>query len=117
MFDCVLPTRNGRKAYAFTRNGPLRLKNARFKDDPTPIDPSCSCPVCAAGYSRAYLRHLFMADEWLGQTLTSLHNLSHYQSLLLDIRRAIRDDAWSSLVEAWPVLREPTPSVEQTPGQ
>ncbi|MCH2144392.1 MAG: tRNA guanosine(34) transglycosylase Tgt [Phycisphaerales bacterium] len=104
MFDCVLPTRNGRKAYAFTREGSLRLKNARFAEDPGPIDPRCQCPVCASGYSRAYLRHLFMADEWLGQTLTSLHNLCHYQSLLLDIRRAIRDDSWSALAEGWPVL-------------
>ena len=117
MFDCVLPTRNGRKAYAFTRNGPLRLKNARFKDDPGPIDPACGCPVCAGGYSRAYLRHLFMADEWLGQTLTSLHNLSHYQALLLDIRRAIRDDDWSSLVGGWPVLQDPGPTGERVPGQ
>jgi queuine tRNA-ribosyltransferase len=104
MFDCVLPTRNGRKAYAFTREGPLRLKNARFAEDQGPIDPRCGCPVCTGGYSRGYLRHLFMADEWLGQTLTSLHNLSHYQTLLLDIRRAIRDDSWSSLSKEWPVL-------------
>ena len=63
--------------------------------------PECSCPVCAGGYSRAYLRHLFMAEEILAQTLTSLHNLWHYQSLLLDIRRAIRDDCWSSLFDSW----------------
>ena len=113
MFDCVLPTRNGRKAYAFTRTGPLRLKNARFTEDEAPIEPGCPCPTCAQGFSRAYLRHLFMADEWLGQTLVSQHNLWHYQALLLDIRRSIRDDSWSSLVEAWPVVQpsdEPTDS-------
>lgn len=104
MFDCVLPTRNGRKAYVFTREGPLKLKNARFTEDSGPIDPACGCPVCAGGYSRAYLRHLFMADELLGQTLASLHNLCHYQALLLDIRQAIRDDSWSSLAQAWPVV-------------
>ncbi|MEC9233732.1 MAG: tRNA guanosine(34) transglycosylase Tgt, partial [Planctomycetota bacterium] len=62
------------------------------------------CPTCSKGFSRAYLRHLFMADEWLGQTLVSQHNLWHYQALLLDIRRSIRDDSWSSLEEAWPVV-------------
>jgi queuine tRNA-ribosyltransferase len=113
MFDCVLPTRNGRKAYAFTRQGPIRLKNARFAEDQGPIDPVCGCSVCAGGYSRGYLRHLFMADEWLGQTLTSLHNLWHYQALLLDIRRAIRDDSWSSLAPAWPVLLEERNSAEK----
>ena len=105
MFDCVLPTRNGRKAYAFTRTGPLKLKNARFTEDQSPIEPGCQCPTCAQGFSRAYLRHLFMADEWLGQTLVSQHNLWHYQALLLDIRRSIRDDSWSSLAEAWPVVQ------------
>lgn len=105
MFDCVLPTRNGRKAYAFTRTGPLKLKNARFTEDESPIEPGCACPTCAQGFSRAYLRHLFMADEWLGQTLVSQHNLWHYQALLLDIRRSIRDDSWSSLAEAWPVVQ------------
>ena len=104
MFDCVLPTRNGRKAYAFTRNGPIKLKNARFAEDQEPIEPGCGCPTCSKGFSRAYLRHLFMADEWLGQTLVSQHNLWHYQRLLLDIRRSIRDDCWSSLAEAWPVV-------------
>lgn len=113
MFDCVLPTRNGRKAHAFTRQGPLKLTNARFADEPGPIDPACACPVCAGGYSRAYLRHLFMADERLGQTLTSLHNLCHYQALLLDIREAIRDDSWSSLAERWPVVA--TSMQENTP--
>ena len=106
MFDCVLPTRNGRKAYAFTRTGPIKLKNARFAEDQSPIDESCGCPTCRGGYSRGYLRHLFSAGEWLGQTLVSQHNLWHYQSLLLDIRQAIRDDCWSSLMDSWPVVRD-----------
>jgi queuine tRNA-ribosyltransferase len=116
MFDCVLPTRNGRKAYAFTRQGPLKLRNARFAGDADPIDSACDCPVCSEGYSRAYLRHLFMADERLGQTLTSLHNLCHYQALLLDIRGAIRDDSWSSLAEAWPVVASPRQVNAEPPG-
>ena len=106
MFDCVLPTRNGRKGYAFTRSGPIKLKNARFADDHAPIDEACPCPTCRGGYSRGYLRHLFAAGEWLGQNLVSQHNLWHYQSLLLDIRRAIRDDCWSSLLDSWPVVRD-----------
>lgn len=105
MFDCVLPTRSGRNALVFTRSGPLRLRNARFTDDPEPLDAGCDCEVCAGGFSRGYLRHLFMAGEMLGPILASLHNLRHFQTLLLDIRRAIRDDAWSSLTGAWTHLR------------
>ena len=104
MFDCVLPTRNGRMASVFTRTGPLRLRHARFRDDSGPIDPQCDCPACAGGFSRAYLRHCFSADEMVGPILCSLHNLRHFQNLLLDIRTAIRDDDWSSLPERWPVL-------------
>lgn len=106
MFDCVLPTRNGRMASVFTRNGPIRLRHARFRDDPRPIDPACDCPACGGGFSRAYLRHCFFADEMVGPILCSLHNLRHFQRLLLDIRTAIRDDSWSSLTRAWPVLVE-----------
>ncbi len=107
MFDCVLPTRNGRNASAFTREGPLRLRNARFADDSAPIDPSCDCEACAGGFSRAYLRHLFMAEEMLGPTLTSVHNIRHFQRLMLDIRAAIREDAWSALEQAWPCIARP----------
>jgi len=104
MFDCVLPTRNGRNAVAFTREGRIRLKNARFRDDPAPIDPACDCATCAGGFSRSYLRHLFMAGEMLGGILTSTHNLRHFQALVLDIRKAIAHNNWSSLARAWPVL-------------
>jgi queuine tRNA-ribosyltransferase len=104
MFDCVLPTRNGRNGYAFTPNGPLRLRNACHTLDPGPLDPGCDCVACGGGFSRAYLRHLFMADEMLGPMLVTLHNLRHYQRLMLDIRKAITDDAWSSFLRAWPVV-------------
>ncbi len=104
MFDCVLPTRSGRNALAFTRTGPIRLRNAVHAGDPGPIDPACDCEACAGGLGRAYLRHLFMAGEMLGPVLTSLHNVRHFQRLLLDIRRAIRDDAWSSVSQGWPCL-------------
>jgi queuine tRNA-ribosyltransferase len=103
MFDCVLPTRNGRNGVAFTREGPVRLKNARFRADRAPIEADCDCPVCAAGFSRSYLRHLFMAGEMLGGILTSAHNLRHFQRLVLDIRTAIAHNAWSSFFRAWPV--------------
>ena len=115
MFDCVLPTRNGRMASVFTRTGPLRLRHARFRDDPAPIDPQCDCPACLGGFSRAYLRHCFAADEMVGPILCSLHNLRHFQRLLLDIRTAIRDDSWSSLVHDWPVLVGDA-DVEQSPA-
>lgn len=103
MFDCVLPTRNGRKGQAFTRQGVLKLKNAQYKDDPAPIDETCGCPTCAGGYSRSYLHHLFRADELLGPTLVSICNLYHFQRLMLDIRHAIAHNTWSLLARDWPV--------------
>lgn len=102
MFDCVLPTRNGRNANAFTQNGQIRLKNARYTRDEGPIDPACDCDTCR-GYSRSYLRHLFQASEMLGPILVSIHNLRHFQRLMVAIRAAIRDDDWSSLASEWPV--------------
>ncbi|TVQ32162.1 MAG: tRNA guanosine(34) transglycosylase Tgt [Phycisphaeraceae bacterium] len=105
MFDCVLPTRNGRNANAFTPTGPIRLKNARFAEDDGPIDESCDCPACR-GFSRAYLRHLFLAEEMLGPILCSLHNVRHFQRLMLDIRDTIREDNWSAFIRRWPVASE-----------
>jgi queuine tRNA-ribosyltransferase len=114
MFDCVLPTRNGRNARVFTRRGPLNLRNAIHAEASAPIEDGCDCPGCAGGFSRAYLRHLFMAGEMLGPIIASVHNLRHYQRLMLDIRQAIQQDAWSSLESAWPVL-ERVPSPSRTP--
>jgi queuine tRNA-ribosyltransferase len=88
LFDCVLPTRSGRTGQAFTARGKLNLRNARHRDDPRPVDPDCSCPTCTS-YSRAYLRHLFLAGEMLGPILLSLHNLHHYQRLMSSLRAAI----------------------------
>ena len=104
MFDCVLPTRNGRNACAFTRTGRIRLRNAQYQDDDGVIESGCECGTCAAGFSRAYLRHLFMAREMLGPILVSLHNIHHFQRLMLDIRQAIRQDKWPWLHRLWPVL-------------
>jgi queuine tRNA-ribosyltransferase len=88
MFDCVLPTRNGRHGLAFTRFGPINLKNARHADDPRPLDPQSRCPA-ARDFSRAYLHHLFKANETLGGTLLSIVNLSYYQDLTAGAREAI----------------------------
>ncbi len=88
MFDCVLPTRSGRTAQAFTPRGTVNLRNARHKDDGRPLDESCACPACT-GYSRAYLRHLVRSDEILGATLLTWHNLHYYQVLMAGLRDAI----------------------------
>ena len=97
LFDCVLPTRNGRHGVLFTHAGVLHAKNARFKDEPDPPDPACDCPLCA-NHSRAYLRHLLHTGEALGARLASLHNLRFYLRLLEQARAAIREgrfDAWA----------------------
>lgn len=110
MFDCVLPTRNGRNALAFTRHGRLHLRNAQYRADEGTIDPACGCLTCAGGFSRAYLRYLFAAKEMLGPILVSVHNIHHFQCLMLDIRRAIREDSWPWLGQSWPVLDAAQPS-------
>jgi queuine tRNA-ribosyltransferase len=88
MFDCVIPTRAGRTARAYTSGGVFNLRNARFADDPSPLDPNCICPACAR-HGRAYLHHLFRAEEMLGPMLLSWHNLSYYQALMRGLRAAI----------------------------
>lgn len=121
MFDCVLPTRNGRNANAFTRTGQMRLRNARFAEDDGPIEEGCDCYACAPAlhgwtaapgerrdggcFSRAYLRHLFMVGEMLGPILVSIHNLRHFQRLMAAIRRAIGDGDWGAFYASWPVAR------------
>ncbi len=94
MFDCVLPTRSGRTGQAFTRHGPINIRNATFAEDAGPLDPACACPVCASGErggggSRAYLHHLVRAGEILGAMLMTEHNLWFYQDLMADLRGAI----------------------------
>jgi queuine tRNA-ribosyltransferase len=89
MFDCVLPTRNARNGQALTRRGRVVIKQARYKDDARPIDPACTCGCCAGGYSRAYLRHLYLAGEILCLRLLSLHNLHWYGELVAGARAAI----------------------------
>jgi queuine tRNA-ribosyltransferase len=89
LFDCVLPTRNGRNGMAFTSAGTLKLKNHVYLLDERPLDEECGCPVCRQ-FSRAYLRHLFLVNEMLGPILVSWHNIAYYQKLMADLRQAIR---------------------------
>jgi queuine tRNA-ribosyltransferase len=88
MFDCVLPTRNGRTGTAFTTNGRVVIRNAKYADDPAPLDDGCDCYTCRT-FSRAYLRHLFVVGEALGPKLLTLHNVRFFQRLMLGIRTAI----------------------------
>ncbi|MBL8616713.1 MAG: tRNA guanosine(34) transglycosylase Tgt [Deltaproteobacteria bacterium] len=90
LFDCVLPTRNARNGQVFTSLGRMSIKHARFKDDPAPLDPGCSCYTCRH-FSRAYLRHLYLSDELLGHRLLTLHNLAYYLGLMRRLRAAIID--------------------------
>ncbi|MBL8991501.1 MAG: tRNA guanosine(34) transglycosylase Tgt [Phycisphaerae bacterium] len=111
MFDCVLPTRNGRNANAFTPTGQIRLRNASYAEDPAPIQPGCDCPACATGpqgrvFSRGYLRHLFQSGEMLGPMLVTLHNLRHFQRFMADVRSTIDSGDWPGLVRRWPVVGE-----------
>jgi queuine tRNA-ribosyltransferase len=96
MFDCVLPTRSGRHGQAWTWDGPINLKNARFVEDDTPLDPASSCPA-SRDYSKAYLNHLFKAGEYLGPMLLSWHNVAFFQAIMAAMRAAIAEGRF----EAW----------------
>jgi len=104
MFDCVMPTRNGRNAYAFTAEGALRLRNSRFASDNLPIESGCDCYACEK-FSRGAIRHFFSAGEMLGPILLSLHNVRFYQRLMGDIRRAIREQRFEEFVRNDPRSR------------
>jgi len=90
MFDCVLPTRSGRNGQAFTSEGTLNLRNARFAEDPGPLDPACGCPACTR-FSRAYLHHVVKAGEIIAAMLLTWHNLKFYQDLMQELRKAISE--------------------------
>ncbi len=91
MIDCVLPSRSGRTGQAFTRRGPVNIKNARHADDPRPLDEDCACPACR-NYSRAYLHHVFKSGEIIASMLLTWHNLHYYQELMAGLRAAIAED-------------------------
>lgn len=100
MFDCVLPTRSGRTGQAFTRDGPINIKNARFAEDQAPLDPECACPVCAT-WSRSYVHHLVRAGEILGAMLMTEHNLNFYQQLMAGLRDAIGEGRLAAFASAF----------------
>jgi queuine tRNA-ribosyltransferase len=98
LFDCVMPTRNGRNALAFTDDGPVRLRNLQYERSTQPLDEDCPCPACR--HSRGYLRHLFLANEMLGPILVSAHNLTYYQRLVAGARAAIDQGRFVDYVQA-----------------
>lgn len=91
MFDCVLPTRIARHGNAFTRNGKINIKNAKYKEDFTPIEENCDCYACK-NYTKAYIRHLIVANETFGQRLLSIHNIRFLTKLTEDLRISIKED-------------------------
>jgi queuine tRNA-ribosyltransferase len=115
MFDCVLPTRSGRTAQAFVRSGTLNLRNARHAEDKSPLDGECRCPACRQ-YSRAYLHHLIKAEEILGAMLLTLHNLTYYQDLMVELRAAIEAGALASYAESFARRTAPAAEVEAVHG-
>jgi len=100
MFDCVLPTRSGRMGMLYTSRGELVIKHARYRLDDRPPDPGCGCPVCAR-FSRAYLRHLFIAGEMLGAVLNTLHNLHFFGDMMAQVRAAVEAGALRALIDDW----------------
>ena len=93
MFDCVMPSRNARNGYLFTSEGVVKIRNAKYKKDTSPLDPNCGCSTCS-NYSRSYLHHLQKTNEILGSRLNTLHNLFYYQRLMHSIRSAIKRSGW-----------------------
>ena len=108
MFDCVLPTRNGRNAYAFTATGALRLRNEQYRDQAQPLEATCPCPTCRQ-FSRAYLRHLFQVEEMLGPILVTVHNLWFFQRFMARLRDLIPTGSWEKILVEFPVAGEPGP--------
>ena len=96
MFDCVMPTRNGRNALAFTASGSLKMRNQIHARDDSPLETDCPCIACK--HSRGYIRHLFQANEMLGPILLSIHNLTFYQRLMAWSRQAIEEDRFESFL-------------------
>ncbi len=99
-FDCVYPSRNGRHGNLYTKHGTLHIKSARYAEDDRPIEEGCGCPVCRGGYSRAYLRHLYKAQEMLGMRMGVLHNLYYYNHLMEQIRDALDEGGYAGFKKA-----------------
>ncbi len=99
MMDCVLPSRNARNGSLFTSGGRVVIKQARYRDDPAPLDSACGCYTCR-NFSRAYLRHLFQAGEMLFSMLATIHNLKHYLDTMRQIRQAILSGSFPAYLDA-----------------
>ncbi len=112
LFDCVMPTRNGRNSQAFTATGPLKMRNEQHRLDPEPFERECDCEACGR-FSRAYIRHLFNAGEMLGPTLTSIHNLRFYQRFMARIRELIPEGNLARITEEFPIAGQ---VAESDPG-
>jgi queuine tRNA-ribosyltransferase len=95
MFDCVMPTRNARNGWLFTRRGDIKIRNARHRNDTRPLDDTCECDTCR-NFTRAYLHHLQRVNEILGARLNTIHNLYYYQTLMREMRLAIEDDQFET---------------------
>ena len=105
MFDCVMPTRNARNGWLFTRFGDLKLRNSGYKDDDRPLDPTCACYTCQ-NFTRSYLNHLQKANEILGSQLNTIHNLSYYLQLMAEVREALSKDRFSAYREEFHANRQ-----------
>ena len=101
MFDCVLPTRTARTGSAFSSEGRLNFRHARFAHDHGPLDPACSCPTCTGGFSRAYLHHLVRQKEMLGSILISQHNIFYLLDLMRRVRESVAEGTYGSFVDEW----------------
>jgi queuine tRNA-ribosyltransferase len=100
MFDCVMPTRNARNGWLFTRGGDIKIRNARYRDDTRPLDDSCECYTCR-NFTRAYLHHLQRVNEILGARLNTIHNLYYYQTLMREMRAAIDDERFDNFLQGF----------------
>ena len=109
MFDCVMPTRNARNGWLFTKSGDIKIRNARYKDDTRPLDETCGCHTCQ-NFSRGYLHHLQRINEMLGARLNTIHNLYYYQTLMREMRAAIESDSFAGFVVRFHVERQAGPA-------
>ena len=112
MFDCVMPTRNARNGHLFVTDGIVKIRNAKYRDDTSPLDPECDCYTCK-NYTKAYLYHLDKCGEILGARLNTIHNLRYYQRLMAEIRQAIEDDRFDDfVVEFYARMGKPVPPLQ-----
>src|SRR5690606_11877589 len=98
MFDCVMPTRNARNSHLFTSEGVIKLRNAKYRSDTSPLDPLCDCYTCT-NFSRSYLHHLDKCNEMLGAQLNTIHNLRYYQTIMAQMRQALSENTFDQFLQ------------------